>query len=65
MDETFDVTIFNSMFNATKGVDGANIDDSNSEKRKNPTPQIKLINNIPTDNEAGTAYYAESFKEIN
>lgn len=65
MDETFDVTIFNSMFNAAKGVDGANIDNTNEEKRKNPTPQIKLINNIPTDNEAGTAYYAESFKEIN
>ena len=65
MDETFDVTIFNSMFNAAKGVDGANIDSSNIEKKKNPTPQIKLINNIPTDNEAGTAYYAESFKEIN
>ena len=65
MDETFDVTIFNSMFSAAKGVDGANIDSTDSEKRKNPTPQIKLINNIPTDNEAGTAYYAESFKEIN
>jgi len=36
-----------------------------SENKKDILSALKLINNIPTDNEAGTAYYAESFKEIN
>ena len=64
-DEPFDVTVFNDVFAHHRGVDNQHGTDTDAEKKVNARPQLKMITNIPNDDEASTAFYAIDFKEVN
>ena len=64
-DETFDITLFNDVFKHNRGVDNQHGSATDGEQKSAPRPQLKLITNIPNDDEAGTALYAIDFKEVN